>query len=73
MGSNNYHSNQRWWSYDTLWRRQFDVVVERQLHLVGCRSQMREAIRVRSFITIPSPFDYRHPLFYTIPRLILRR
>ena len=52
---------------------QFDVVVERQPHLVGCRSQLCEAIRVRFFITIPGPFHHRHALFYTIPRLILRR
>ena len=31
------------------------------------------AIRVQTFITIPGPFHHRHALFYTIPRLILRR
>ena len=56
---------------------QFDVVVERQPHLVGRRSQLCEAIRVPSVCELL--FQYlvlftivRHPLFYSMPRVILR-
>ena len=70
-----YNSNQRWWSYDETGGEgsRFDVVVERQPHLVDSRSQMCKPFMRHLFITILVPFHHRHAPFYTISWLILRK